>query len=105
MRLIDADEAISTLENTPWYSLNKNGKLLNGSASDKVAFIHYLDTKKAINKQQTVDVMPVVHGHWEQKENMRCRCSNCHALKEQYHDLFCGNCGAKMNEDGEQDEN
>lgn len=108
MRLIDADKAISTIEKISWYSLNKNEKLVGGSSGAEVAFIHYLDAKKAINEQQTVDAIPIIHGHWlpSKKEisigiiNAR-QCSVCKKIlvgKVENGSNYCENCGAKMDE-------
>lgn len=50
-----------------------------------------------IDDAEKADVQSVKHGYWEDCEGGRCRCSCCHALKEQYYDSFCSNCGAKLN--------
>lgn len=57
-----------------------------------------------IMKQPAADVEPVVHGHWEQVDDTKCRCSRCDiialiGLYPHGDKNYCPNCGAKM--DGE----
>ena len=57
-----------------------------------------------IMKQPAADVAPVVHGHWEQVDDTKCRCSRCDiialiGLYPHGDKNYCPNCGAKM--DGE----
>ena len=44
------------------------------------------------------DVVPVVHGHWEQKGWFDNECSICHKHYPGTY-KFCPNCGAKMGEE------
>lgn len=66
---------------------------------------HYSDLiNNLIIKQPTADVEPVVHGHWEQVDDTKCRCSRCDiialiGLYPHGDKNYCPNCGAKM--DGE----
>lgn len=106
MNLLDNDSIILSLEKAAEISLGIMEIIGIESTDDyyKGAKATYESVIEAFKKQEEfVDAVPVVHGHWEREENARYSCSNCHALKEQYHDLFCGNCGAKMDEDGEQE--
>ena len=46
----------------------------------------------------------VVHGHWEQVDDTKCRCSNCDiialiGLYPHGDKNYCPNCGAKMDEE------
>ena len=46
----------------------------------------------------------VVHGHWEQVDDTKCRCSNCDIIAliglYPHGDMnYCPNCGAKMDEE------
>ena len=86
-----------------------------------------IDIQYVMEKIPSADVQPVVHGKWEIKDIIRYdlsysgsayepvyRCSNCGFLTESYVRLdepimpedadfpkYCGNCGARMNMDGE----
>lgn len=113
MRLIDADKSIDILETIPLYSFDKNGKLVIGSPNEDKAFIRYTDVQNAINKQSTVDSVPVVHGHWIRQDiDQGDECSNCHAWTDRSlmccngspstryeQHPFCQWCGAKMTGD------
>lgn len=51
------------------------------------------------------DVAPVRHGHWEQVDDTKCKCSECEIITmiAQYpigaDKNYCPNCGAKMDGD------
>lgn len=51
------------------------------------------------------DVAPVHHGHWEQVDDTKCKCSECEIITmiAQYpigaDANYCPNCGAKMDGD------
>ncbi len=53
----------------------------------------------------TSDVAPVRHGHWEQVDDTKCKCSECEVITmiAQYpigaDKNYCPNCGAKMDGD------
>ena len=55
----------------------------------------------AIDRIPEADVAPVVHGHWTQVDDTKCRCSNCDiialiGLYPHGDKNYCPNCGAKM---------
>ena len=85
MRPIDADELEKSLEN---YS-NSHG-LIN-------AFVEFLNV---VDEMPTLDVKPVVQGHWIEIKNKRgtvvalrcnvCGCSPKHTIRSR----CCPNCGA-----------
>lgn len=75
-------------------------------------FSGYLDDdmifriKYAIRKHiPSADVVPINHGHWQQVDDTKCKCSECEAIAmiAQYPPSadknFCPNCGAKMGND------
>lgn len=52
-----------------------------------------------LNRQPTVDAVPVVHGEWERIPysfvgGYRCSCCGQKSLEKTFN--YCGNCGAKM---------
>lgn len=61
--------------------------------------------EKRINKLDDYDVAPVRHGHWEQVDDTKCKCSVCDVITyiAQYpigaNKNYCPNCGAKMDGD------
>lgn len=68
--------------------------------------------KEDIDRRTAADVAPVVHGHWVRfKESDACyvhmRCSACSAYwsDPSHADYFryCPNCGAKMDEEAQND--
>lgn len=82
--------------------------------ADKILEIHRLETKlvgkdwtiddlaAAIEYAPTLDVMPVVHGHWIYFKGGRAECSECHYDFYDVYDIensdnYCRHCGAKMN--------
>ena len=114
MRLIDAEEAYKVL--TDYYHHKTE--------------IQHKALKEAIERVPTVDAEPVRHGHWTIEDIVTYersyggilyepvyKCSCCGRVTESYvrgdepimpedadFPKFCGNCGAKMDE-GEEDEN
>ena len=109
-RLIDADEAIDYVNNliTVHRFYHPRSTTENFPISEVIA---------KINEVPTVDAVPVMHGHWEEKEVFyddngngviaewqSCRCSDCkkydtspylYYFKEP---KYCSECGAKMDE-------
>lgn len=64
-----------------------------------------LEATMAIDMMPEADVAPVVHGHWTQVDDTKCRCSNCDiialiGLYPHGDKNYCPNCGAKMGEEG-----
>lgn len=56
---------------------------------------------KFLKDMLAIDAAPVVHGHWNQVDETKCRCSNCDiialiGLYPHGDKNFCPNCGAKM---------
>ena len=51
--------------------------------------------REFVLKNSTVDVAPVVRGHWTDVGYLSCRCSEC-GCKNDKETRFCPNCGAKM---------
>lgn len=78
-----------------WEGIPHDRYPLNEACANELDEMHeqYEELKKMFDE----GVKPVKHGYWEDCKDGRCRCSCCHALKEQYHDSFCSNCGAKLN--------
>ena len=96
MRLIDADALIMD-------------RIETEMASNEMRL--YI-SKNQIDHAPTVDVVPVVHGHWEIVPNdenkdgyYQMRCSVCGSIlwSIEPEELYCCKCGAKMDEcaDGE----
>ena len=57
-----------------------------------------------VNNVSAADVAPVVHWHWEQVDDTKCRCSRCDiialiGLYPHGDKNYCPNCGAKMDEE------
>ena len=111
--LISRAELIEAIEDTDWYSPNRNGKLTQGAKDESEAWYKYEDIYKAINN------LPSCHnciecesvsaervGEWIPKEDYGgfdyYQCSNCkedfyfeiEPSKSEYH--YCPNCGARM---------
>ena len=55
-----------------------------------------------VSRLAAADVAPVRHGHWEQVDDTKCKCSKCESIAyiAQYPPSadknYCPNCGAKM---------
>ena len=61
-----------------------------------------------IDDMPTANVAPVVHGHWTQVDDTKCRCSNCDiialiGLYPHGDKNYCPNCGAKLVEEEHND--
>lgn len=111
MRPIDADAMKTKFENKKSTIQNR----IMGGQMDSIAIAFYEIFIEAIDKQTTVDAVPVVHGEWHE-ENRRPRsaqfvCSVCHrtaydiqptrnkAWTKRCRYAYCPNCGCRM--DGE----
>lgn len=60
--------------------------------------------KRRYNDRRRFREKPVVHGHWEQVDDTKCRCSRCDiialiGLYPHGDKNYCPNCGAKMDEE------
>ena len=59
-----------------------------------------------INSFPTVDAEPVRHGHWIKNDNGTYSCSECQSWipnEQHYYARYCLHCGAKMDEEKEND--
>lgn len=95
-RLIDADEAIPTLEGLTEQVQTEGATLV------KALIFAALKFRSVI---PTVDAVPVKHRRWElvdEAEPRRYGCSECSCLSWYGTYKYCPNCGARM--DGETDE-
>ena len=54
---------------------------------------------KALKAQPTADVAEVKHGQWIDNHNGTFTCSVCGGKASKMH--YCGNCGARMDGEGE----
>lgn len=89
-RLIDADEAIPTLEGLTEQVQTEGATLV------KALVFAALKSRSVI---PTVDAVPVVHGRWglvDEAEPRRYGCSKCSCLSWYGTYKYCPNCGAKM---------
>lgn len=96
MRLIDVDKTISELKALP--------------EQERLEYMGFYDLLKSI---PTIDAKLVVHAHWEDKCVRDWHCSNCAYDIQKlrfvdgyyYNDLpeYCPGCGAKMDEETEQE--
>ena len=90
MRLIDADEAIPTLEGLTEQMQTEGATLV------KALVFAALKSRSVI---PTVDAVPVKHGLWklvDEAEPQRYGCSKCSCLSWYGTYKYCPNCGAKM---------
>ena len=66
-------------------------------------FISMKDLFECVDDMETVDAVVVVHGRWEAEYEYEdfqyATCSVC-GKRSEYMTKFCGNCGAKMDGDG-----
>lgn len=101
MRLIDADELISKLEQ---YATN----LANGHGERKNILWRVRGVDKCIGYVEnapTIEPEPIRHGHWKRVSTDNWICSNCnswwHSDDEDFRAEmeYCPNCGAKMDEE------
>ena len=71
---------------------------------DEMSKIHKVNAfNQFIDRMSTADVAEVKHGYWESREDSyfcsECGSENCYAFCEaakRFTDLYCPNCGAKM---------
>lgn len=97
-RMIDADELVKVIENLLY-------------EPDSVQYVWSSDVLSAIRSAPTVQLAPVVHGRWEEVDDVwddlhyRCSACGCEWFLEDGTPAengmnYCPNCGAKM--DGEE---
>ena len=101
-RLIDANalkDGISSL--TIYISGLRAGK----GVLDKFMKEYRWSVLKIIDQQATVDAVEVVHGRWNEINQIttglpwKYRCNECGCPQDYKHN-YCPNCGAKMDGDG-----
>ena len=116
-RLIDVYALIDVIENTDWYHINPQGKLVEGANSQRNTPLYKAaDIHRALANAPIVDAVVVNHGRWldVQETDMYVpdmkftitktaeTCSNCKVrigfigAKQYLFDSVCPNCGAKM---------
>ena len=99
-RLIDADAFIEDIK-TEIVELWLNG--LKGTPQPRDQLY---DIINRIGEQPTVDAVPVVHGRWNEINQIttglpwKYRCNECGCPQDYKHN-YCPNCGAKMDGDGD----
>ena len=99
--LISKAELIDAIEDTDWYHINRNGKMVHGSNDEYESWYKYEDIYKAIAEVPSVSAERV--GEWQRKlvhytdgsHGYRLKCSVCEEewLSETN---YCPNCGARM---------
>ena len=101
-RLIDIYALIDVIENTDWYHINPQGKLVDGANSqENIPLYKASDIHRALANATAVDAVEVVHGRWENPYmngyGHPCHCCSVCGFKASYQDKnYCPNCGAKM---------
>lgn len=92
---IDRQEVIKKLEEL-------DSRLMRGHYADECAGVTMANS--IVQNVPAADVKPVVHGHWKQVDETKCRCSNCDiialiGLYPHGDKNYCPNCGAKMDKE------
>lgn len=112
MRLIDADEALRLFDNDVETMKTKiEGKVpfQVGAAMVSAAKEIRTSLKETLDQTPTLDYAPVRHGEWGAAEIVgydgihavyAVPCSACKEYTELYRARYCPNCGARMEEDG-----
>ena len=82
-----------------------DGKIIVTGHENADAVLQYMKdiTNKIKSLEPATDVVPVVHGRWENYSPVTIKCSRCgHVIHDwRYSECkYCPNCGAKM--DGEE---
>ena len=100
-KYLDSDTAYNAGTLSDWYisSVDDSGPIWTDAHIDELVNDFYVIPKDT----PVVDVVPVVHGHWENKYERHYiffgTCSVCkHVCQE---NNICGNCGAIMDESEE----
>ena len=110
---IEREAVIKMLENTDWYTINKNGILVLGASDGDTALFKAGDMFQLVRKASAADVEPVRHGKWIEKRRGAKSpegyyywntplthvfvCSEC-GRQEDKREPYC-NCGAKMDKE------
>lgn len=85
---IERSATIAALEDTDWYTINKNGEVVLGASSGDTSFFKAHDMFILLRKTPAADVAPVVHAHWKTREEYNdylwVECSNCGFRVENY---------------------
>ena len=98
-RLIDADALLLALDKRKTYELADGRNRAYGKG--------VRDVMKDVDKQPTIDAVPVKHGHWIDKFGGEYRCSSCRKIVCIDDEVefsngisydYCPWCGARMNE-------
>lgn len=86
MNLVNKDDIVDAIENTDWYHVNSDGKLISGANSDEdVALYKETDVYKAIESVEPIDAIPI--------EFIKKRIDNLHNLSEYEFEANGGYCG------------
>lgn len=62
-------------------------------------YAFHITARAWLEKQPTVDAVPVRHGRWIKNDNETWSCERCHSWipdEQHYYARFCLYCGAKM---------
>lgn len=87
-------DAVALIEELEYYRSHGNSVFYKNTVESDI---------KTVKQQPAADVEEVRHGHWQQIDATKCKCSNCEiiTLIAQYphgDKNYCPNCGAKMGE-------
>lgn len=92
MRLINADEMVKSLMDMTFY--DEEGYTID-DYEDRLAIV-----KSFVDPVQTVDAVPVRHGHWvgiDDEPHEVWECDMCgYTYESEYQYNFCPHCGAEM---------
>ena len=118
-RQIDADELLRAMNTWDKFGLDSHGymrRITKDKNTDLVPYVHYDDMLKAVNGMPTSEAAPVIHARWEgtwydsfadgYPVYEEWKCSNCGA-EFRCEDMdfdYCPRCGAKMDQEYEEDE-
>lgn len=103
-RCLSENGILEAMDTWPKYGCMPDGRfirLTKENEKDYVPYVHYDDMVKVVKGIPSLDVVPVVHAH---KICKPCGvldlyvCSNCKGSLN-LNDLYCPNCGAKMDEE------
>lgn len=103
MRLIDADALMQAMYHR---AFETDGDTMWQSG----CWVRYRAIEQTVKEQPTIEAEPVKHGRWEDVEPSLFRdkfatCSVCRVRQLLDKDSFCPNCGARMDEVEDADDN